>query len=84
MFSHRHELQVQIYFGMATIGEPGTVEIESRWTATRRECGGVDAPISEARYRAPTRLHFEFKLQIILLHAVTDRAITTLCVVREA
>jgi putative transposase len=35
-------------------GEAGMVEIESWWTAARRECGGVDVHISEARCGVPS------------------------------
>ncbi len=35
-------------------GEVGTVEIESQWTATRRECGIMETQVSNARPGAPT------------------------------
>jgi hypothetical protein len=33
--------------------EIGTVEIESQWTATRRECGITETHVSKARHGAP-------------------------------
>jgi putative transposase len=35
-------------------GVPGTVEIESEWTARRRERAAIETHVSEARHREPT------------------------------